>query len=181
MLKRVSSENREIVQRKASIFLRKKLIFEENSGLFRSQRMRKFSRKKRNSLYTGREIIYYDIIKLLILSSQSRDFHKFVSAINCCSDNTSGFHGIFFAKLFSRTFPLIKNAKYVRKISAFFRKSFRSLKPQFSPHDSMNKKKFFFQISLFRSVINYLFSFRILFVFLPKIENAGHRELVITI
>ena len=99
MLKRVSSENREIVSRKASIFLRKKLIFEENSGLFRSQRMRKFSRKKRNSLYTGREIIYYDIIKLLMLSSQSREFNKFYCAIYCCSYNTYGLWRNFFREI----------------------------------------------------------------------------------
>ena len=108
MLKRVSSENREIVQRKASIFLRKKLIFEENSGLFRSQRMRKFSRKKRNSLYTGREIIYYDIIKLLMLSSQSREFNKFYCAIYCCSYNTYGEIFVKFRVTFMHLFASLR-------------------------------------------------------------------------
>ena len=43
--------------------------------------------------------------KLQILRNQSREFHKFFWAINCCSSNTHGFHEIF----------------------AFFRETFRSL------------------------------------------------------
>ena len=56
----------------------------------------KISRKKNKcenfARKYGREIINYDIIKLLMLSSQSREFHKFFCATNCCSN---GLRGIF--------------------------------------------------------------------------------------
>ena len=59
---------------------------DENCG---AKKMRNFAKK-------NTEIINYDIIKLLMLSSQSREFHKCVCVINCCR---YGFRGIF-AKIF---------------------------------------------------------------------------------
>ena len=77
------------------------------------------SRKKNNY---GREIIDYDLIKLLMLSSQSSEFHKFF----CCS---YGFPQIFFREniirekvcemraktfpFFSRTISFVGNPIYV--------------------------------------------------------------------
>ena len=90
----------------------------------------------------GREMINNEIIKLLMLSSQSKEFHKFFCAINSCS---YGFCAFFlFIKLFEflivffAFFRLIhfrekmqnfakKYVKYEWKFSHFFRKSFRSL------------------------------------------------------
>ena len=57
-----------------------------------------------------------DIMKLQILSSQSKEFF---CAINCCSYNTYDFHKKFSSKIFSR--------KNFRIVFAFFRETFRSL------------------------------------------------------
>ena len=58
-----------------------------NAKMLRKKQMRNFAKKY------GREIIYYDKIKLLILSSQSKEFYKFFCATNCCS---YGFRGFFY-------------------------------------------------------------------------------------
>ena len=70
---------------------------DENCG---AKKMRNFAKK-------NTEIINYDIIKLLMLSSQSRAFKNFVCAINCFSYKTYGFLRIFFAKLFFAKFRIV--------------------------------------------------------------------------
>ena len=100
-------------------------LFLEKNDFFRNKKCKNFaknviiSRKKNNY---GREIIDYDLIKLLMLSSQSSEFHKFF----CCS---YGFPQIFFREniirekvcemraktfpFFSRTISFAGNPIYV--------------------------------------------------------------------
>ena len=78
--------------------------------------MRKFFTKvsrRNNAIFLGkqnakilqqiwRKIINYDLRKLLILNSQSRELHKFLWALYCCiSYKPYGFHGNFFREIIS--------------------------------------------------------------------------------
>ena len=81
--------------------------FREKCQFLSKSNMRAFRYKN------GREIIDYDIIKLLMLNFRSRESTSFFSAINCCSYKIC-FREIYFCEIRTNIF-------------AFFRESFRSL------------------------------------------------------
>ena len=112
--------------RKNAIFLRKK-------NAKNSQKTRKFfggGMLRLQNKY-GKEIINYDIIKLLMLSSQTREFHKFFCAINCCSYR-------FSRNFFSRNIATFRFVFaffcliYFREKMRNFAKKFAKYEPKFS-------------------------------------------------
>ena len=76
----------------------------------------------------SREIINYDIIKLLMLSSVSREFQKFFFAINCCNLE---FSQIFFKFIFAKKVAKIreKGCENSRKVYEIRTKVFVRWKP----------------------------------------------------
>ena len=81
----VSQKRKAKISRKNAQSSRKKKQMQN----FRENEMRKFCVNK-----YGREIIHYDTIKLLMKSSQSREFNKFFFTQASVSNKTSGFREI---------------------------------------------------------------------------------------
>ena len=65
--------------------LTRKNNFAENLAFVRISFARDKCKNCRIKCQKGREIINYDIIKLLMLSSVSKEFQKFFFEINCCN------------------------------------------------------------------------------------------------
>ena len=83
-----------------------------------------------------REISNYDIIKLLMLSSQSREFHKFSAQLIAAATKLTVFEEFFSQNFaFFRSFNFREKnknfVKYERKFLHFFRKVFVRWKPQY--------------------------------------------------
>ena len=99
------------------------ICFTKNSNICLTQKCEHFAKSNENFFQEnlmrkyGRELINYDIVKLLMLSSQSREFQKFFAQL------------IVEVKKLMRNFSK-KSATYERIFShffTFFRESFRSL------------------------------------------------------
>ena len=72
-------------------------LFREKCEIFANKRVRKFWGKGKNfAKKYGREIINYDTIKLIMLSSQSREFLMQFCAIFCFSRNYISLNFAFF-------------------------------------------------------------------------------------
>ena len=70
-------------------------LFRKKLRNFCEKQISKISQKNHGS-------ISYDIIKPLMLSSQSKEFHSFFCVINCGSYNTYGFRKIIFGEIWQK-------------------------------------------------------------------------------
>ena len=102
---------------------------------FRSLAKKNFGGKNAKILRKeyGKEIINYDIIKLLMLSSQSREFYKFFAQLIVAATN--------FAKTIFRIFRSIYYCEIRTNIFAFFRDSFRTLESLVSLLSGQNTRE----------------------------------------
>ena len=71
----------------------------------------------RKKVKYGREIMNYDIIKFLMLTSLCREFHTFFCAINCYS---YGFRGICFREISRKQFREKYFCEILHRICIFF-------------------------------------------------------------
>ena len=124
------------------IFAFQWLAKRQNFSRFSQKQMRKFLGKQNAKIL--REIINYDIIELLLLSSQSRDFHKFLAQLFVAA--TKRFPEIRFAKLFSAKFRVNNFGEILHRFSFF---AFFIFAKKFAKYNSKRSLETLYSLCLF--------------------------------